>query len=1035
MNENTLEQAIIQHFTETGLPYTHGSEIHKLQSEVILEDELRLYLKTAYPVLTENEINSVILRLKNLSAGDLYKSNKTILTWIAEGITLKRDDPKEKDLFIRLVDFSPEDRNLYRIVNQFEITGTVKRIPDVILFINGLPLVVFELKTPVKEYVTLEDAYIQLTVRYQRDIPELFKYHALLVISDGVNSKYGSLFTPYEYFYTWRQKNAASPEVKGGFATLYTLLEGLLNKDTLRNIIHNYIYFPDTPAYSEKLICRYPQYFAAEALHQNIKNHMKPEGNGKGGTYFGATGSGKSYTMLFLTRLLMRDPELKNPTILLITDRTDLDHQLSEKFTNAKGYIGDAAIRNITSRDKLREELTERPSGGVFLTTVQKFAETDTLLCDRTNIICISDEAHRSQLNLDMKLTETKDGNLQKTFGFAKYLRDALPNATYVGFTGTPIDETLEVFGEVVDMYTMQESVNDGITVKIVYEGRAAKVILDNNILKSIEKYYIACKNKGSSSYEIDQSKKDTANLEAILADPDRLKAVAQDFVNHYESRVKEKSTVKGKAMFVSSSREIAWKLYKEILKLRPEWAVPISTKTKTGKDSTPIPKINLVMTRSKDDEKELYDLLGTKEYREELDRIFKDENSNFKIAIVVDMWITGFDVPSLDTMYIDKPIQEHTLIQTISRVNRVFEGKDSGLVVDYIGIKNKMNKALSHYSRGSAGNGFTDIDKFIKIVRDELEVLGKIFFNFNQSKYYSGTPKEQIKTLNKAVEYVLTTEDRENRFMFSARKMKIAYNVCQSSDTFTLHERDTIHFYSAVRGVILKLNKGDAPDITQMNKHVQAMIEEAIKSDGVVALFNNGQEGTLQIDIFSEDYLRKIQKIKAPNTKIKLLEQLLKKQINEYKKVNKIKAIDFTKRMNELVDRYNDRSEKDLEIQEEVANQIMDVILDVINAKKNHEKLGISFEEEAFYDILKQTAVNYKFAYPQDKMLHLAKKIKELIDDKSKFTDWSVKNDIKAEMKVELRILLDENGYPPEPIDEVFSEVLEQAENFKKYN
>lgn len=1032
MNENTLELAIIQHLTEkTGYQYTHGSQIHKKQSDVTIKDDLTQYLKNKYSGITENEIKTITAKLENLSSGDLYTANKQILKWLSEGFTLKREDQNKKDLFINLIDYSPNDSNIYRLVNQLEITGTQKRIPDIILFINGLPIIVFELKNPAKEYTNLEGAYIQLTTRYKRDIPELFKYNAALIISDGANSKYGTLFTPYEYYYTWRQKTETEQEVKGGIPALFTLLEGLLEKQTLKNIIKNYIWFPDKSDKTEKIICRYPQYFAAEALHKNIKNKMKPEGNGKGGTYFGATGSGKSYTMLYLTRKLMKDAELKSPTIILITDRTDLDDQLSEKFTNAKEFIGDASVRNITSRDKLREELQNRPSGGVFLTTVQKFTEDTTLLSDRSNIICISDEAHRSQLNLDQTVKTTEKG-IRKSYGFAKYLHDSLPNATYVGFTGTPIDETMEVFGPIVQSYTMQESVNDGITVNIIYEGRAARVMLDSSKLGEIEEYYKLCEKAGSNEYEIDRSKKSTANLEAILGDPKRLDAVAKDFVNHYSSRVEEKSTALGKAMFVCASRKIAWELYKRIIKLKPDWAVPKSYSE--TKESIAVPKINLVMTRSKDDEKELYDLLGTNEDREKLDKLFKDEKSNFKIAIVVDMWITGFDVPPLDTMYIDKPIQKHTLIQTISRVNRVFEGKDNGLVVDYIGIKRRMDEALCQYT-GKQGSSFDETGKLIVIVRDELQNLKAIFHSFNDNLYFSGNPTEQLTALNNAAEFVQSTEFIENRFMACVKRMKRAYNLCSASDEFSQSERNRIHFYLAVRGIIVKLTHGDAPDITQMNARVRKMIEEAIISDGVEALFTNDRNGTLKEDIFSEEYLERIEKLKLPNTKVKILEQLLTRLIGEYKKVNKIKAVDFTKRMKIIVEKYNNRNEEDLAIQLEAADKLIDVIKGVLNARKHHEDLGITFEEEAFYDILKHGVEKYKFEYPDDKLIMLAKKVKELVDDKTKYTDWAVQENIRAELRFELKILLDRNGYPPEPKDEVSANVIEQAENFKKYN
>ena len=505
----------------------------------------------------------------------------------------------------------------------------------------------------------------------------------------------------------------------------------MLHHNRIRDIIRNFIFLPDSSKKDEKIVCRYPQYYAARALYDNIIKAQKPQGDGKGGTYFGATGCGKSFTMLFLTRLLMKSEHFESPTIILITDRTDLDDQLSGQFTNAKTYVGDNTIVSVESRPDLRDRIQGRESGGVFLTTIHKFTEDTELLTERTNVICISDEAHRSQTNLDQKIRITEKG-VEKSFGFAKYLHDSLPNATYVGFTGTPIDATLDVFGRVVDEYTMTESVKDEITVRIVYEGRAAKVALQNSELQKIEEYYKVAEEDGANEYQVQESKNQSANMNAILGDPDRLQAIAEDFVKHYEKRVDEGATVEGKAMLVCSSREIAYDIYKNIIALRPEWAVvkkaALGTKLtdREKREIKPIERIKLIMTRGKDDPKAMYDLLGTKEYRKELDRQFKSGKSNFKIAIVVDMWLTGFDVPFLDSIYIDKPIQQHNLIQTISRVNRKFAGKNKGLVIDYIGIKKQMNLALAKYNKGDQQN-FEDIRESLVVVRNHLDLLGKI--------------------------------------------------------------------------------------------------------------------------------------------------------------------------------------------------------------------------------------------------------------------------------------------------------------------
>ena len=1040
-NEHALEMSIMELFKDEGYTYINGESINRDISDVLLADDLKKYLFDRYSAdgITDNEINGIIMNLRSIS-GTIYEANKAVYKLICDGFILNREDRSQKDLFINLIDYETPENNNFKIVNQFEIEGmnNQTRIPDAIIFINGIPVVVFEFKSAVKENTTIMDAYKQLTVRYKRDIPELFKYNAFVVISDGANNKYGSFFSLYDFFYSWRKVNSEDKELDG-INSLMTMVKGLFRKDRLLSVIKDFIYFPDNSDKDLKLVCRYPQFFAATKLYENIKAHMRPNGDGKGGTYFGATGCGKSYTMLFLTRMIMKSSFFESPTIIIITDRTDLDDQLSKQFINSKNYIGDNTVKSIESRENLRAELQGRESGGVYLTTIQKFTEDLDILTDRTNVICISDEAHRSQINLDQKVRIT-DSGVEKTYGFAKYLHDSLPNATYVGFTGTPVDKTIEVFGGVVDSYTMTESVRDGITVNLVYDGRAARVTLDQERVRRIEEYYRLCETEGANEHQIEESKKAVANMDAIIGDPNRLQAVAEDFIKHYETRVAEGASVAGKAMFVCSNRYIAYTLLTIISKLRPEWtekrlspdAENLSDKEK--EDLKPIEFIKLVMTRNKDDEKELYDMLGSKEDRKEFDRQFKNPKSNFKIAIVVDMWLTGFDVPELDTIYIDKPIQQHTLIQTISRVNRVCEGKDKGLIVDYIGIKKNMNTALKKYTNFEAEE-FEGIEQSIIIVKDQLEVLGQMFCNFNSKKFFEGTPKEQLECLNRAVEYVQLSEEFETRFMAAVKRMKQAFNLCSSSDKFTDEDKDYIHFYCAVRSILFKLTQGDAPDISQMNANVRNMLEGAIQSDGIEELFESGKH--IAVDIFSDEYIDKINAIQLPNTKIKILQRLLSQAIDEFRKVNKIKSLEFTDRMNHIINEYNNRRKDEAyanEVLDEVAEQLSQLLSSLKNEKNSFKEMGIDYEEKAFYDILFSVAKKYEFEYPEDKMVELSKRIKTIVDDKAKYTDWSTREDIKANLQVDLILLLDEFGYPPVTIDDVYKEVLEQAENFKKY-
>ena len=1220
--EAQLEAAIIELLEAQGYPHVPGDTIERQPQEVLIKADLRAFLARQYAAdgITPGEIEAVIRQLEAYPAADLYESNKAVMKLVADGFLLKREDRDRKDLYVQLIDYAglaafrePQagevpwiaaeeaadyqaGGNIFKLVSQLEITGSERRIPDGILYINGLPLVVFEFKSAIREEATIHDAFVQLTIRYRRDIPELFKYNAFCVISDGANNKAGSFFAAYEYFYAWRngphprlsqrerspflpsprgrgaggeghyrgylnyaglkeraralrqqqtpaekmmwgllrnrqldglkfrrqhqigpyivdffcnelklvveldgeyhfeaaqaekdqerdaylrsmgfevlrfenkqftddplavlaqiaacgnRPSLPSPRGKGaggegpaqGINSLFTMMGGLFNPLTLLDVIRNFVYFPDTSRSEQKILCRYPQYYAATKLYHNILAHLRPAGDGKGGTYFGATGCGKSYTMLFLARLLMKSVALASPTIVLITDRTDLDDQLSGLFTNGKGFIGDASVISVESRADLRERLKGRNSGGVFLTTIHKFTEDTELLTGRSNVICISDEAHRSQVNLDQKLKISEDG-VKRTYGFARYLHDSLPNATYVGFTGTPIDATLDVFGPVVDAYTMTESVADEITVRIVYEGRAAKVLLDNSKLEAIEAYYAQCAEEGASDYAIEESKRANLQMNAILGDPDRLKALAADFVSHYEARLAEGATVAGKAMFVSSSRAIAYAFYREVVALRPEWAevkVCADGEELTAAEQQqimPMERIKLVMTRGQDDEPALYEMLGSKEYRKELDRQFKTAKSNFKIAIVVDMWLTGFDVPFLDSMYIDKPVKRHNLIQTISRVNRKYQQKEKGLIVDYIGIKKQMNLALAHYSKADTAN-IEEIQQSVVVVRDHLDLMRAIFHRFDTTPYFSGQPIQQLHCLNMAAEYVQVTDEFEKRFMFLAKRLKAAYDVCVGSDAFSQSERDQVHFYLAVRSIIFKLTKGDAPDLVQMNARVQQMIAEALQSEGVEEIFRMGQGDSAEVDLFHPDYLAKIEKIKLPNTRIKLLQQLLARVIEAFRKVNRLKGVDFSKQFKALVDRYNDRSEQDTlrsEVLEDFTDEIIDLYHAIKKEKDSFAELGIDFEEKAFYDILKALTVKYDFEYPEEKLLDLAKKVKVIVDDKARYTDWSRREDIKAELKVDLIILLADNGYPPVDRDEVYQEIFEQAENFKRY-
>lgn len=1051
-NESQLEQAFIELFKNEGYDYVYGENITRDTRDVILYDDLRHFLQERYKAegITEDEINRAIAKLETSEGGGVYAENVEALRLLQEGFSLKRTNPKLPNLYVCPIDYAEMGNNSFKFVNQFAIEGEHHRIPDGIVFVNGLPLVVLEFKNAIKQNTTIENAYKQLTNRYRRDIPKLFRYNAFVVISDGVNNKIGSLFAPYEFFYGWHKAEATDSVLDGAFDTMFTMMHGLFRKERLLDVVHNFIFLPDTPKAEDKIVCRYPQYFATTLLYDNILKHsrLNPDGDGKGGTYFGATGCGKSYTMLFLARQLMRSKRLSSPTIILITDRTDLDDQLSKSFLNAKKFIGDKVIVQVENRDKLKQHLENRSAGGVYLTTIQKFEEGTGLLSNRANIVCISDEAHRSQAGIGKKTTITEKG-VKHHYGFAKYLRDSFPNATYVGFTGTPLDNTLDVFGPIVDRYTMTEAVADEITRKIVYEGRAAKVMIDSAQVKEIENFYKQCKQEGASDYQIEESKKTMTRIDVILNDPDLLAKIAQDIVAHYEKRVEEGSSVLGKAMIVCSSRSIAWNLYQAIVRLRPEWTEIkecIEGETLSEKEREeikPMPRIAMVITRDKDnDPDELYNLLGNDEYRKTLDKQFKEEKSNFKIAIVVDMWITGFDVPSLDTMYCFKPLQMHTLIQTISRVNRVYPGKEKGLVVDYLGIKRQMNEALHQYG----GNGNVDgpdletVEEAVKVAKDELDIIKRMFNKFDWSAYFSGSPLEQLNLLQKGAEYIQYTKDVEMRFMRHCKKMKGAYDICCNSEHLTTEEENDIHFMLAIRSIVAKLTKGDAPDTVKMNKRVAEMLKDALLSDAVEEVTKIGVAADEEIDLLSAEYMKRLDQIPYKNTKVKLMEQLLKQVIESLRKVNRQKGIDFTKRLEEIVKKYNDRSDDAAlanDVIDDVVGEMVRLMEDVANERTAGDTMGLSFEEKAFFDIFKSVAVKYDFIdnFPDEKLTSLAKQVKDMVEEQADVADWMNRTDLRATLKMNVIVLLARAGYPPKIRDEVFNEILEQAENFKRHS
>ena len=809
--------------------------------------------------------------------------------------------------------------------------------------------------------------------------------------------------------------------------------------------MRDFIFFSDPDSKDTMIVCRYPQFFATNKMLENIKQHLKPAGDGKGGIYFGATGCGKTYTMLFLSRMLMqRDREIfNNPTIIIITDREDLDDQTSKKFVSAKRFLGDKIVKSIETKEILGKELENRPSGGVYVTTIQKFCETTGLLSDRANIICISDEAHRTQTGIGAKTKKTDNG-IEIRYGFAKYLRDSFPNATYCGFTGTPIDEAVAVFGGVVDKYTMKESSDDGITVGLAYEPRLARVAVNEEELRKIEKYYEKCAEDWASEDAIEKSKSDNSKLAVILGNQERIEKLAADIVTHYETLCAQKPKIVQKAMVVSSTRMNAYRLMNEILRIRPEWA----EKKKSEDDSilskaeldelVALPKINLVATQGDNDSKELFEACGNQSHRKMLDVQFKNDNSNFRMAVVVDMWITGFDVPSLSVMYIDKPLQQHTLIQTISRVNRVFEGKDQGLIVDYIGFRKDMLLALKQYgdpddTDDGGEDTVQDISKTLIIFRALLSLLKDLFSGFDYSLFFNGSPMQRLNTLNEVAEFVQQKDERLQKFMLETKKLKAAFSICFPSGELTDEESLLSQFYLAIRSLIYKQTKPDAPDVEIMNEVVEKLVQDAMDCSGIENILGPNK----RIQLFDDEFKKELDAISLPISKFNVLQKILKQTIADYRKTNIAKAADFEERLKKIVDKYNDRDNTIFvsnvveDFVNDLSDKLYDILSDIEKDKEEFKRLGISYDTKVYYDILTKVRNEHEFEFNDEKCLALAGKIKDSIDEFTGYIDCFSKSDTRNKLIAKLITLLYESGYPPEWSKETYIQIMEQAERF----
>ena len=1093
--ESDYENAFITFLENEGWTYLPADKINRVYGRDVLNtDILEAFLANTNPDLTNDEVKQISDMVRLAGAENDFATLHKVFNWMVDGVLFTPRSGRAR--IVPLIDFEDISRNFFHVVNQLTIDYTDNgqlhnRRPDVLLYINGIPVCIIELKNPADAKATIFDAWEQINIRYWRDIPHLLHYCPLACISDGVHTRLGTVRTPYEHFYAWRRVNDGDKVSTLPFEETETMIKGVYSPDRFLEIFRDYIYFQDHEYDRDEreIVCRYPQFFAARLLKQSIIHSVQTK-SGKGGTYFGATGCGKTYTMAFLARQLsMRCtdiPEIGSPTIVLIVDRDDLQKQGAKLFTKSKEFLNIGEVSIVKDRRNLREELGRRESGGFYICTIQKFCDRKDdvigLINSRSNIICFSDEAHRTQLAHSKKIQFSTDANANMkamvSKPYAKVLREAFPSATFVGFTGTPIEETYQTFGEEIDRYTMDQAVFDGLTVPIKYHPRIAKVLLDQEKVKQIEEYYGSCAEQGATEEDIEASKKAMSSLEIIIGEQSRLERLADDIYSHYtESRANDPKRVQ-KAMIVCSSREIAYRLLMVFKTKYPHWFEERKTPESINatadeiRELKNVPFMAMVASVGKNDEKSMYDYLGgtqNDKRTDTLDAMFKAEKSNLSIVIVVDMWITGFDVPCLTYMYNDKPLQKHQLIQTISRVNRKYTGKEFGLIIDYIGIRDNMRQALKIYGGDtSVAPTDDDIEQATMIFYENISVLKDMFKYYDLSPFMDpdGDPFERYRLLARAAEYVFVSVEELNiegkrkshkvsfktYFLKTVKRMRKAYDICQPSGELSEEESALAQCFMAIAGFVRKMSGTSEVDTESMNRTVSHMVEEALKYNKVESVLEDGE----QEDIFSPEYYERLSDVKMPATKLELLVKLLRKQITEYSKTNQAAAKKYLEMLEETIRFYHERrshlSEEEAgeaqeytseEIINSATKQALKILRDMQADRESFRKMELTFEEKAFYDILIALRDKFNFEYGEDKSVggiilndkcrSLAKKIKEIIDLKSSFADWLNNQNVRNQLKYEIKVCLVKNGYPPQYSPEVFSQVMEQVENFKE--
>ena len=1015
--ESNYENAVLQLFTQTlGYSYAYGPDIERDYHSPIYEDELLPALRAVNPTMPQEALDDAVYKLKNFESGTLLQKNMVFTDYLQNGVPVKFVvKGEERSGLVYLVDYQHPERNQFTAVNQWTVIENSEKRADVVLFLNGLPLVVVELKSPSREETDASAAYRQLR-NYMYEIPSLFIYNQVCVMSDLTTSKAGTITSGEDRFMEWKTKDGSYENTQA--AQFDTFFEGIFEKERFLDILQNFICFNVDGANIFKILAGYHQYFAVKKAIASTKHATVTDG--KGGVFWHTQGSGKSLSMVFYAHYLQQ--ALESPTIVVITDRNDLDNQLYGQFSRCKDFLRQTP-QQAESRQNLQELLANRQANGIIFTTMQKFEETGEPLSERRNIVVMADEAHRGQYGLTEKVVtkQNEKGELEvkTSIGTARIIRDSLPNATYIGFTGTPISSkdrsTREVFGDYIDIYDMTQAVEDGATRPVYYESRVIHLKLDEAILFRIDvEYEIMALN--TDPYVIEKSKKELGQMEAILGADQTIASLVDDILNHYENY--RAGLLTGKAMIVAYSRPIAMKIYKRILQLRPDWTE----------------KVGVVMTQGNNDPEEWREIIGNKAHKEDLARKFKDNDSPLKIAIVVDMWLTGFDVPSLATMYVYKPMSGHNLMQAIARVNRVFQDKEGGLVVDYVGIAAALKQAMNDYTvRDKKNYGDPDVSKaaYPKFL-EKLEVCRDLFHGFDYNTFLTGDDLEKARMISGGVNFLLgksvaehdlpDKEKTQNVYIKEALLLKQALSLCGSLvDSKTRMEAA---YFEAVRTMLVRLSSGGAAGkkftLPEVNERINELLKHTIQSEGVINLFSD--VGT-EFSLFDPKFLEEISRMKEKNLAVELLKKLIAEQVSVYRRTNVVKSEKFSEIIQGAMNRYLNG----MLTNEEVIEELLKLAKDIAAANAEGEKLGLSAEELAFYDALTKPQAIKDF-YEHEELIAITKELTDLLR-KNRTIDWQKKESARAGMRRLVKRLLKKHKYPPEGMEDAVQTVMSQCE------